>query len=85
MGRSAPFEGEVQAKLEGKRREGVIGAPLEAKVTIYAQRANPVMYDVFKRHENFLPTLLIVSQVELVAVDNVDANIMAIFLMALGL
>jgi isoleucyl-tRNA synthetase len=68
---------EVQAKLEGKRREGVIGAPLEAKVTIYAQRANPAMYDVFKRHENFLPTLLIVSQVELVAVDIVDANIMS--------
>jgi len=72
------LRGEVQAKLEGKRREGVIGAPLEAKVTIYAQRANPAMYDVFKPYENFLPTLFIVSQVELVAVDNnVDANIMS--------
>jgi isoleucyl-tRNA synthetase len=72
------LRGEVQAKLEGKRREGVIGAPLEAKVTIYAQRANPAMYDVFKPYENFLSTLFIVSQVELVAVDNnVDANIMS--------
>ena len=71
------LRGEVQAKLEGKRREGVIGAPLEAKVTIYAQRANPATYDVFKPYENFLSTLFIVSQVELVAVDNVDANIMS--------
>ncbi|HSF67298.1 MAG TPA: isoleucine--tRNA ligase [Nitrospiraceae bacterium] len=71
------LRGEVQAKLEGKRREGVIGAPLEAKVTIYAQRANPAMYDVFKLYENVLSTLFIVSQVELVAVDNVDANIMS--------
>jgi isoleucyl-tRNA synthetase len=71
------LRGGVQAKLEGKRREGVIGSPLEAKVTIYAQRANPAMYDVFKPYENFLSTLFIVSQVELVAVDNVDANIMS--------
>jgi isoleucyl-tRNA synthetase len=35
------------------------------------------MYDVFKRDENFLSTLFIVSQVELVAVDNVDSNIMS--------
>jgi isoleucyl-tRNA synthetase len=71
------LRGVVQAKLEGKRREGVIGAPLEAKVTIYAQRANPAKYDAFRPDENFLSTLFIVSQVELVAVDNVDANIMS--------
>ncbi len=67
----------VQAKLEEKRRESVIGAPLEAKVTIYAQRANPAMYEVFQPYEVFLPALFIVSQVELVAVDQVDANIMS--------
>jgi isoleucyl-tRNA synthetase len=67
----------VQARLEEKRREGLIGAPLEARVIIYAQRASPAMYDVFQPYENFLPSLFIVSMVDLVPVGRVEANIMS--------
>ena len=54
----------VQAELENKRREKLIGAPLEAKVLI---DANPEKYDLLKRYEQDedLPGLFIVSQVEL--------------------
>src|SRR2546427_734963 len=54
----------VQAELENKRREKLIGAPLEAKVLI---DANPEKYDLLKRYEQYedLPGLFIVSQVEL--------------------
>jgi len=67
----------VQAKLEQKRREGVIGAPLEARVVIHAQQANPAMYEVLKPYESFLHAFFIVSRVDLVPVDQVDANIMS--------
>jgi isoleucyl-tRNA synthetase len=52
----------VQAELEIKRREKLIGAPLEAKVAL---QANTEKYDFLKRYEQDLPGLFIVSQVEL--------------------
>jgi isoleucyl-tRNA synthetase len=52
----------VQAELESKRREKVIGAPLEAKVLI---EANTKRYKFLKTYESDLPGLFIVSQVEL--------------------
>jgi isoleucyl-tRNA synthetase len=47
----------------------VIGSSLEAKVIVYAQQTSPALYDFLKRDEDFLPTLFIVSQVELHGVD----------------
>jgi isoleucyl-tRNA synthetase len=52
----------VQGELETKRREKLIGAPLEAKVLI---QANAETYDFLKTYESDLPGLFIVSQVEL--------------------
>jgi isoleucyl-tRNA synthetase len=52
----------VQAELENKRREKLIGAPLEAKVRL---QANPATYEFLKRYQTDLPGLFIVSQVEL--------------------
>jgi isoleucyl-tRNA synthetase len=54
--------GAVQAELEIKRREKLIGAPLEAKVVL---SANPDRYKFLKDYERDLPGLFIVSQVEL--------------------
>ncbi len=54
--------GAVQAELEVKRREKMIGAPLEARVVL---RANSEKYDFLKPYEQDLPGLFIVSQVEL--------------------
>ncbi|MCI0428245.1 MAG: isoleucine--tRNA ligase [Nitrospiraceae bacterium] len=59
----------VLGKLEEKRRDRIIGSSLEAKVILYAQLANPEQYDFLKPYEDFLPTLFIVSQVELHGVD----------------
>jgi isoleucyl-tRNA synthetase len=59
----------VLGKLEEKRRDRIIGSSLEAKVILYAQLANPAQYDFLKPYEDFLPTLFIVSQVELHGVD----------------
>ena len=59
----------VLGKLEEKRRDKIIGSSLEAKVILYAQLANPAQYDFLKPYEDFLPTLFIVSQVELHSVD----------------
>ena len=56
----------VQAELEVQRREKVIGAPLEAKVTIEANRDR---YEFLRSYEENLPALFIVSQVELRRVD----------------
>jgi isoleucyl-tRNA synthetase len=52
----------AQAALEDQRREKVIGSSLEADIQI---RANPEKYEFLKRYETDLPTLLIVSRVEL--------------------
>jgi isoleucyl-tRNA synthetase len=59
----------VLGKLEEKRRDRIIGSSLEAKVILYAQLANPAQYNFLKPYEDFLPTLFIVSQVELHGVD----------------
>ncbi|MEK6604502.1 MAG: isoleucine--tRNA ligase [Nitrospirota bacterium] len=59
--------GAVQAELEIKRREKMIGAPLEAKVVL---QADPEMYGFLQSYEQDLPGLFIVSQVELKNVDH---------------
>ncbi|GIW54265.1 MAG: isoleucine--tRNA ligase [Nitrospiraceae bacterium] len=51
----------VQAELELKRRDKIIGASLEARVIL---QANPDAYSLLKKYEQDLPTLFIVSQVE---------------------
>ena len=56
------IRGVVQAALESKRREKLIGAPLEAKVVV---SANPERYTFLQQYEKDLPSLFIVSQVEL--------------------
>jgi isoleucyl-tRNA synthetase len=57
----------AQAALEEQRREKVIGSSLEADVEIHA---NPEKYDFLKLYETDLPTILIVSRVELREVHN---------------
>ena len=52
----------VQAELEIKRRDKLIGAPLEAKVVL---QADPEMHGFLQSYEQDLPGLFIVSQVEL--------------------
>jgi isoleucyl-tRNA synthetase len=54
--------GEVQKLLEVARRDKVIGASLEAKVVLSATGA---VRSFLEQHQKDLPTLLIVSQVEL--------------------
>jgi isoleucyl-tRNA synthetase len=54
--------GAVQTALEAKRREKLIGASLEAKVVV---SANPERYAFLQQYEKDLPSLFIVSQVEL--------------------
>lgn len=53
---------QVQKALEEKRNEKVIGASLEAKVTLGSKGET---YDLLKQYEDQLPSILIVSQVEL--------------------
>ena len=65
----------VQARLEEKRREKLIGSSLEAKVILHASKSNP-MYDVLKSYEAFLPSLFIVSQVELRSINHVSETLM---------
>ncbi len=64
----------VQAELERRRRDKFIGSSLEAKVVLYAQTASPGMYDFLKPHAADLPSLFIVSQVDLRAVDQVPTG-----------
>jgi isoleucyl-tRNA synthetase len=52
---------EVNKALEIKRQEKFIGNSLEAKVNLYIDEAN---YGILKGYETFLPTLFIVSSVE---------------------
>jgi isoleucyl-tRNA synthetase len=52
----------VQGELEKQRREKAIGSSLEARVII---QANPDRYTLLKSYEADLPSLFIVSQVEL--------------------
>jgi isoleucyl-tRNA synthetase len=57
----------VQAELEQKRRDKIIGASLEARVIL---QANPEAYALLKEYEQDLPTLFIVSQVEVKEVQH---------------
>ena len=57
----------AQAALEEQRREKIIGAPLEAGIQI---EANPEKFGLLKQYEQVLPSLFIVSQVELKEVHN---------------
>ena len=52
----------VQSELEKRRQEKVIGSSLEAMVELYTDQAN---YDFLKRYGTDLPSLFIVSQVNL--------------------
>jgi isoleucyl-tRNA synthetase len=61
----------VQSKLEEQRREKVIGASLEAKVLI---EANLDRYEFLKEYEDQLPSVLIVSQVELKKVTHLSQS-----------
>jgi isoleucyl-tRNA synthetase len=63
------YRDQVQAVLEGNRREKVIGSSLEASVEL---RANAEDYAFLKSFEGDLPTVFIVSQVILKA--GRDAN-----------
>ena len=56
----------VQAALEVKRRDKVIGAPLEARVVI---EANPERYEFLTRYQQDLSSFFIVSDVALTRVD----------------
>jgi isoleucyl-tRNA synthetase len=53
---------DVQKALEEKRNEKMIGASLEASVRLTAGRE---LFDLLKRYEEHLPSLLIVSGVAL--------------------
>jgi isoleucyl-tRNA synthetase len=53
---------EVQRALEEKRNEKLIGASLEARVTLMV---GPNRYELLKHIEDQLPAIFIVSQVEL--------------------
>ena len=61
----------VQAELEIKRREKMIGAPLEAKVVL---QADPEMHDFLQPYAQDLPGLFIVSQVELKKVQSLSCD-----------
>ncbi len=52
----------IQKALEEKRNEKIIGASLEAKVTL---RAGGEVFDLLERYEDQLPAIFIVSQVTL--------------------
>jgi isoleucyl-tRNA synthetase len=52
----------VNKALELRRQDKLIGNALEAKVTLYAARTH---YELLKAYESELPTLLIVSQAQL--------------------
>jgi len=57
----------VQAALEDQRRDKVIGSSLEADVQI---QANPERYKLLEQYVKDLPTIFIVSRVELSEVHN---------------
>ncbi len=57
------FRDEVNKALEIKRQEKFIGNSLEAKVNLYVNESN---YKVLEDYKNFLPTLFIVSDSEVV-------------------
>ena len=62
----------VQKALEGKRNEKVIGASLEAKVTI---TANGETFDLLAAYEDQLPAIFIVSAVSLNRADGGELQV----------
>jgi len=63
---------EVLKVLETSRQEKTIGAPLEAKVRL---EADGDLLSLLQRYENVLPTLFIVSEVELAAGEKLSASV----------
>ena len=63
----------VLKALEDKRREGVIGSPLAAKVIFETSSSRD--FDYLNKWEGFLPEAFIVSQVEIKQVDNVKDGV----------
>jgi len=59
--------GEVQKLLEHKRRDKVIGSSLEARVRLFG--SGPA-HEFLQRYAHELPTLFIVSQVEVVPLQS---------------
>jgi isoleucyl-tRNA synthetase len=57
----------TQVSLEEKRREKLVGSSLEAAITI---EANPERHALLKQYESDLPSIFIVSGVELKEVHN---------------
>ena len=57
--------------LEAKRRDKVIGSSLEARIVI---EANPDRYRLLSQHAQDLPTIFIVSDVELRQVTDLPLN-----------
>ena len=55
---------EILKKLENKRREGIIGSGLEAKVTLNSN--NQKLLALLDKYKNELPALFIVSQVNII-------------------
>jgi isoleucyl-tRNA synthetase len=54
-------------------------------VVLYAQRANPAQYDFLNSYEGLLQALFIVSQVELIEVDQLPMKANNLHDLALGL
>lgn len=59
---------EVSRLLEQERREKKIGSSLEAGVTLYAKGNDP-LYSLLQEKKAFLPTLFIVSQVDVLPLE----------------
>jgi isoleucyl-tRNA synthetase len=70
------IRGTVTKALEVARKDGLLGNSLEAKVLIYPARAEEA--ELLGRYEDMLPTIFIVSQVELHSLgDAAQGNIVA--------
>lgn len=62
----------VLAALEEARQSGVIGKPLESRVVLSAPEG---LYEFLKSYEESLPTVFIVSQVELLSGDKLAVEV----------
>jgi len=63
----------VNLSLESKRKEGLIGSSLEAKVVIYVRKGSEV-HNLLSYLREFLPMVFIVSQVEVREAISVEAK-----------
>jgi isoleucyl-tRNA synthetase len=62
----------VQKALEEKRNEKLIGASVEAKVTLHA---GGEIYGILERYKGQLPSIFIVSEVELRHAESADLRV----------